>query len=81
MSSVWDVSETAGRLKNDFKIYVSYMKNCGVLTVSAYFLLTFAWQMIRILTEFWLSSVVSKINDVSDGQLVSYVSLFPLYKV
>lgn len=70
MNSVWDLSETTvERLKNSSKVYVMYIKKCGPLTVLLYFLLTFGWQLVRILTEFWLSSIVSTFNLIPTQEL------------
>lgn len=62
-SSSWDLTETSlQKTKNSFTIYIIYIKYCGLFTIFMYILFTLGWQILRIITEFWLSYIVSSLN-------------------
>lgn len=63
LHSAWNMVNNEGKIGNDgFKNFIIYVRSCGVFTVILYFLLTFGWQIMRILADFWLSHVVSNVN-------------------
>ncbi|XP_046995474.1 ATP-binding cassette sub-family C member Sur [Schistocerca americana] len=59
-----ETAENSGRLASDEereygkipkKLYIEYLKACGILVGGTYLILTFSWQGLRIYTDYWLS--------------------------
>lgn len=47
------------------RIYLLYLKACGIPTLVVFFTSTFMWQALRVYTDVWLSQW-TEINDGSD---------------
>lgn len=85
-----EVAENLGRLASDEereygkipkKLYIEYLKACGIIVGGSYLILTFSWQGLRIYTDYWLSEWSEQADSSTDNfeQQASIAHYFQIY--